>query len=114
MKVPSWRVMIGLSGMVAVAIWVAWAERADGITAVSAAEEVGAPRGFEVWIADQSDTRRAESGQTYGGQVLIYDGWDLLGRHAARAKPIRRLDLGADTGDLCFQQTGRFPVRPHM
>jgi hypothetical protein len=34
-------------------------------------------KGFEVWIADQSDTRAS-----YGGQLLIYDGASLNGEHA--------------------------------
>ena len=65
--------------------------------------------GFEVWIADQSDTRPG-----FGGQLLIYEGSDLTGRKAARARPIVRLDLGAATADLCRAATGRNPVRPHM
>lgn len=66
-------------------------------------------RGFEVWIADQSDTR-----QGYGGQLLIYDGSDLMGNAADRAQPLVRMDLGAETSDLCFKATGRRPARPHM
>lgn len=69
----------------------------------------GAARGFEVWIADQSDTRAG-----YGGQLLIYEGDDLTGGAAAGAQPIARLDLGAETADLCHEATGRHPVRPHM
>jgi hypothetical protein len=65
--------------------------------------------GFEVWIADQSDTRPG-----FGGQLLIYEGSHLTGRKAARAKPIVRLDLGEATADLCRAATGRNPVRPHM
>jgi hypothetical protein len=65
--------------------------------------------GFEVWIADQSDTRPG-----FGGQVLIYEGSHVMGKHAAHARPIARLDLGADTADLCRAATGRNPVRPHM
>jgi hypothetical protein len=69
---------------------------------------------FEVWLADQSDTRRSETGQTYGGQLLIYRGPDLMGDSAADAQPAVRLDLGAETSDLCLTQTKRYPVRPHM
>jgi hypothetical protein len=65
--------------------------------------------GFEVWIADQSDTRAG-----FGGQLLIYEGSHLMGEDAAQATPIARLDLGADTSDLCRTATGRNPVRPHM
>src|SRR4029450_2828478 len=52
--------------------------------------------GFEVWIADQSDTRPG-----FGGQLLIYEGSHLMGRRPAGATPIARLDLGAETADLC-------------
>jgi hypothetical protein len=52
--------------------------------------------GFEVWLADQSDTRPG-----FGGQLLIYEGSDLMGRNARKATPIARLDLGAETADLC-------------
>ena len=64
---------------------------------------------FEVWIADQSDTRSG-----FGGQILIFDGPSLMGSAAANAAPSHRLDLGAETADLCRTQTGRNPVRPHM
>ncbi len=73
------------------------------------ASDASAPRGFEVWIADQSDTRAG-----FGGQLVIYEGSDLMGRSAAKAQPIARLDLGAETADLCRASTGRNPVRPHM
>ncbi len=64
---------------------------------------------FEVWVADQSDTRPG-----HGGQLLIYDGAHLMGRAAARARPIARIDLGGATSDMCRTSTGRAPVRPHM
>lgn len=64
---------------------------------------------FEVWIADQSDTRPG-----FGGQLLIYDGQDLMGAAPADAQPAARIDLGAETADLCRAATGRNPVRPHM
>ena len=63
---------------------------------------------FEVWIADQSDTRPG-----FGGQLLIFSGADLT-RKGSQAAPIVRLDLGAETADLCRAVTGRNPVRPHM
>lgn len=63
---------------------------------------------FEVWIADQSDTRPG-----FGGQILIYAGSDLAASGAA-PNPVARLDLGAETADLCRTATGRDPVRPHM
>jgi len=72
-------------------------------------ERAARRRGFEVWLADQSDTRPG-----YGGQLLIYEGSDLMGQNAERAKPIERMDLGAGAADLCRVATGRNPVRPHM
>jgi hypothetical protein len=65
--------------------------------------------GFEVWIADQSDTRPG-----YGGQLLVYEGAHLMGASAGNAEPIARLDLGGETADVCRTATGRNPVRPHM
>ena len=65
--------------------------------------------GFEVWLADQSDTRAG-----YGGQILIYDGDRLYQEPPEQASPVVRLDLGAETADLCRAATGRNPVRPHM
>jgi hypothetical protein len=78
-------------------------------TASQASHRTHGKNGFEVWIADQSDTRPG-----FGGQLLIYEGSRLTGRHAANARPIARLDLGAATADLCRAATGRNPVRPHM
>jgi len=78
-----------------------------GVWSVSGADAPQANR-FEVWIADQSDTR-----QGFGGQILIYQGGDLAGSGAANASP-QRIDLGAETADLCRSATGRDPVRPHM
>jgi hypothetical protein len=83
-----------------------------GAPGASAAADAGADRGaaaFEVWIADQSDTRPG-----YGGQLLIYDGADLMGDVVSAAAPTLRLDLGAETAELCQAATGRNPVRPHM
>lgn len=65
--------------------------------------------GFEVWIADQSDTRPG-----YGGQLLVYEGSHLMGNSAAKATPLARLDLGGGATALCQSATGRNPVRPHM
>ena len=45
--------------------------------------------GFEVWIADQSDTRPG-----FGGQLLIYEGSDLTGKKAAQ----RDADRAARSG----------------
>ena len=76
---------------------------------LQAADKSTGNAGFEVWIADQSDTRPG-----FGGQLLIYEGSDLMGKKAAQATPVARLDLGADTSALCMASTGRHPVRPHM
>ena len=65
--------------------------------------------GFEVWIADQSDTRPG-----YGGQLLVYEGSHLMGSAAAKTEPLARLDLGDATAAMCLAATGRNPVRPHM
>jgi hypothetical protein len=65
--------------------------------------------GFEVWLADQSDTRPG-----YGGQILIYEGDRLYRKNPEQATPAVRLDLGGETSDLCRAATGRNPVRPHM
>ena len=64
---------------------------------------------FEVWIADQSDTRPG-----FGGQLLIYRGRRPHGRTPRGAAHRRALDLGAETADLCRTSTGSNPVRPHM
>lgn len=74
--------------------------------------EHGGPQGkrdFEVWIADQSDTRPG-----FGGQILIYEGERLYRKRPEQAMPKVRLDLGGATADLCRAATGRNPVRPHM
>jgi hypothetical protein len=67
------------------------------------------PAEYEVWIADQSDTRPG-----HGGQLLIFEGDDLRAEHPEAAQPRQRLDLGGETGALCRSTTGRDPVRPHM
>jgi hypothetical protein len=113
MTIPS-SVAVGIS--VAVAVLLSGPTSDPGLSASRAeAQAGGQARGrFEVWLADQSDTRRAGSGQTYGGQLLIYRGSDLMGASAASATPAARIDLGAETADLCLAQTKRYPVRPHM
>jgi DNA-binding beta-propeller fold protein YncE len=50
----------------------------------------------------------------YGGQLLVFEGADLMGGRPAQAQPIARVDLGDATAALCVQATGRNPVRPHM
>jgi hypothetical protein len=64
--------------------------------------------GFEVWAIDQSDT--TASG---GGTLYVYDGDELSGHAAAKARP-QVLDLGGAAEALCLAQTGTAPRRPHM
>jgi hypothetical protein len=106
-------VVAGFSAGLALAVSATFLAATGGEKAVSSGQPAQT-RGFEVWIADQSDTRRSSSGDTYGGQLLIYEGSDLMGDAAAAAKPVLRLDLGAETSDLCLERTRRLPVRPHM
>jgi hypothetical protein len=75
----------------------------------STQNDVRRDSGFEVWLADQSDTRPG-----FGGQLLIYEGSRLAGKSAEKAAPTVRLDLGGAVADLCLASTGRRPVRPHM
>jgi hypothetical protein len=95
------KVLIGLllAAIVTIGSFVLRAGQADGT----------GRGGFEVWIADQSDTRTG-----FGGQLLIYEGAHVMGDDAERATPIARVDLGGETAALCMARTGRNPVRPHM
>lgn len=79
-----------------------------GSTVVAAAD--GGQGQYEVWAIDQSNS----PGQAYGGTLYIWDGHDLEGRPSAAEAPAERIDLGAAAAQLCFAQTGAFPVRPHM
>lgn len=81
----------------------------SGCSAALSASGSDSRRGFEVWIADQSDTRPG-----FGGQLLVYEGSDLMEKDPTRAQPTARIDLAAATADLCRAATGRNPVRPHM
>ncbi|MGQ0639865.1 MAG: hypothetical protein ACT4P6_03695 [Gemmatimonadaceae bacterium] len=65
---------------------------------------------YEVWLADQSDTK----GRTFGGTLYIYAATDLAGGGAASAQPRERIDLATETATLCMSATGANPVRPHM
>ncbi|MGQ0647835.1 MAG: hypothetical protein ACT4P7_09705 [Gemmatimonadaceae bacterium] len=65
---------------------------------------------YEVWLADQSDTK----GKTFGGTLYIYAGADLSGAQPALAQPRERIDLSTETAGLCLAATGANPVRPHM
>ena len=77
--------------------------------AAATESDVRRESGFEVWLADQSDTRPG-----FGGQLLIYEGSKLSGKSAEKAEPTVRLDLGGAVAELCVASTGRRPVRPHM
>ncbi len=70
--------------------------------------DAGEGGGFEVWVADQSDTRPG-----FGGTLHIFNGADLMGRDASKAEPITRLDLAWLREGVCAA-TGKNPVRPHM
>lgn len=62
---------------------------------------------FEVWLVDQADT--ASDG---GGMLHVYRSSDLAaGAASARAE---EHDLGGAARDLCLNQTGSAPRRPHM
>jgi DNA-binding beta-propeller fold protein YncE len=63
---------------------------------------------FEVWIMDQSDTT-ADG----GGTLYIYQGSDLNGRRASKARP-EAIDLGDAARTFCITETGSAPRRPHM
>lgn len=67
----------------------------------------GKRSGYEVWMIDQSDTRPGS-----GGNLYVYQGSELE-REASTAEP-ERIDLGGAASDLCMEQTGSRPTRPHM
>jgi hypothetical protein len=62
---------------------------------------------YEVWMIDQSDTRPG-----YGGNLYVYQGEELA-EEASSAVP-EKIDLGGEASDLCREQTGTNPTRPHM
>ena len=64
----------------------------SGCSAALSASGSDSRRGFEVWIADQSDTRPG-----FGGQLLVYEGSDLMEKDPTRAQPTARIDLAAAT-----------------
>jgi hypothetical protein len=79
--------------------------------------KVAPPFGHEVWVLDQSDSRfdgnaAAHGFASYGGRLHIYDGHEL--RTRGPAAEVEVVDLGGAAADLCRQQTGANPVRPHM
>ena len=64
-------------------------------------------KGYEVWTIDQSDTR-ADG----GGNLYVYDGPELADKPGS-AVP-ETIDLGGEARDMCMEQTGSAPRRPHM
>src|SRR5688500_1201279 len=76
--------------------------------------EVEEDAGYEVWVIDQSNTKDEDNNGTLdsGGTLYIYQGDDLEGNDAALAVP-ETIDLGGAARDLCLNQTGTAPVRPH-
>ena len=65
---------------------------------------------YEVWLADQSDTK----GKTFGGTIYIFAGEDLARAQTNSPQPRDRIDLSTETAALCQSATGANPVRPHM
>src|ERR671915_1398347 len=64
-------------------------------------------RSYEVWLIDQEDRFNAGIGTLH-----IYDGEELTD-DAASAEP-ESIDLGLAVRQLCEQETGTTPTRPHM
>lgn len=65
------------------------------------------PQPFEVWVIDQGDSHPEG-----GGLLHIFDGDALVG-DASSARP-ETVDLGGSALELCKNQTGSAPRRPHM
>jgi hypothetical protein len=64
--------------------------------------EGGKRAGYEVWTVDQSNS----VGKTTGGTLYVYN--------PRRLSEPQKVDLGGATEQLCLDQTGTAPVRPHM
>jgi hypothetical protein len=83
------------------------------LAAVAAAGTAGADSGddddrpYEVWLIDQEDRFNAGIGTLH-----IYDGEELTDDPAS-AEP-ESIDLGLAVRQLCEQETGTTPTRPHM
>lgn len=77
------------------------------LLAASAAFAGGNKKG-EVWSIDQSDS----AGKSYGGFIYIWEANDLEKVNKKAVAEI--IDLGGPAAELCFAQTGAYPVRPHM
>ncbi len=65
---------------------------------------------FEVWVVDQANS----PDKSYGGFIHIYEGSDLMGNSAEEKVPLDVIDLSEETTEMCMDQTGTEPVRPHM
>ncbi|MRR59351.1 MAG: hypothetical protein EG824_14245, partial [Deltaproteobacteria bacterium] len=62
----------------------------------------------EVWAIDQSNS----PGKTFGGRIFIWQGNEIES-HPEKAVP-EVIDLSGAVSDLCLNETGVAPVRPHM
>ena len=62
---------------------------------------------YEVWLIDQTDSQA-----DFGGYLHVFAGADLEDA-SAPARP-ETINLGVQAADLCLQETGANPVRPHM
>ena len=82
-----------------------------GVTAVAVASTEADPQAerssYEVWTIDQSDTR-ADG----GGNLYVYDGAQLA--ENPTGAQAEKVDLGGAARELCLEQTGTAPRRPHM
>ena len=80
-----------------------------GLSAASLAHNPSEREGpYEVWILDQSDTT-ADG----GGTLYIYQDTELEGEDPSAATP-EVIDLGGAARDLCLEESGSAPRRPHM
>ena len=88
-----------------------------GLTAVAVASSPDGDRhkrdrsDYEVWLIDQSNTRGSVAAGS-GGNLYIYKENELK-RNRAGASP-EKIDLGGEVSDLCQEETGTLPSRPHM
>lgn len=67
-------------------------------------------KNFEVWLVDQSNSPEL----SYGGKIYIYEGSNLMGKNLDKVKPASVIDVSAETSQMCLNETGANPVRPHM
>ena len=78
-----------------------------GSPVVEERAEAGAPEPFEVWAIDQSNS----PGFGFGGLLSIYDGDDLTRKPRTAVPEV--VDLAGSASELCREETGSNPVRPH-